>query len=129
MISFRYHLVSIIAVFLALALGIVIGTTALNGPITTDLRHQVNTLKNDRTVLAQQVKTLQGQVADAGTFARTFGAQIVNGALPKQNVVIIGLPGAVGSIKDGLAAEIAAAGGKVTGLIDLTPAYTDPSRG
>ena len=37
MISFRYHLVSIIAVFLALALGIVVGTTALNGPITKDL--------------------------------------------------------------------------------------------
>jgi hypothetical protein len=27
-ISFRYHIVSIIAVFLALALGIVVGTTA-----------------------------------------------------------------------------------------------------
>ena len=49
MISFRYHLVSIIAVFLALALGIVVGTTALNGPITTDLRKQVNTLKSDRS--------------------------------------------------------------------------------
>ena len=40
-ISFRYHLVSIVAVFLALALGIVVGTTALNGPITKDLRNQV----------------------------------------------------------------------------------------
>ena len=31
MIDFRYHIVSIIAVFLALAVGIVVGTTALNG--------------------------------------------------------------------------------------------------
>ena len=37
MISFRYHIVSIVAVFLALALGIVVGTPALNGPITKDL--------------------------------------------------------------------------------------------
>ena len=33
MIDFRYHLVSLIAVFLAVALGIIIGTTALNEPI------------------------------------------------------------------------------------------------
>ncbi|MBA3410734.1 MAG: copper transporter, partial [Geodermatophilaceae bacterium] len=31
MIDFRYHLVSLTAVFLAVALGIVIGTTQLNG--------------------------------------------------------------------------------------------------
>ncbi len=129
MISFRYHLVSIIAVFLALALGIVVGTTALNGPITTDLRKQVDTLKHDRTVLAQQVKTLQGQVSDAGTFATSFGAQIVNGSLTKQNVLIVGLPGAVGSVQDGIAKEIAAAGGTVSGQIQLTTGYTDPRRG
>ena len=45
MISFRYHVVSIVAVFLALALGVVVGTTALNGPITTDLRNKVDTAK------------------------------------------------------------------------------------
>jgi len=78
-ISFRYHLVSIIAVFLALALGIVVGTTALNGPITTDLRKQVNTLKSDRTTLANQVKSLQQQVSDAGQFASSFGSQLVQG--------------------------------------------------
>src|SRR5690348_17386888 len=84
-ISFRYHLVSIIAVFLALALGIVVGTTALNGPITTDLRKQVNPLKGDRSALALQVKTLQGQVSDANQFATSFSAQIDNGALTKQD--------------------------------------------
>ena len=74
MISFRYHLVSLVAVFLALALGIVVGTTALNGPITTDLRKQVNTLRSDRTTLANQVKALQAQVDDSEQFAATYGA-------------------------------------------------------
>ena len=129
MISFRYHLVSIIAVFLALALGIVVGTTALNGPITTDLRKQVNTLKSDRTNLAQQVKTLQGQVSDAGQFAASFGPQIVNGTLTKQNILMIGLPGAVGSVQDGIAKEIAAAGGRVSGQVQLSTGYIDQRRG
>lgn len=129
MISFRYHLVSIIAVFLALALGIVVGTTALNGPITTDLRKQVNSLKGDRSALALQVKTLQGQVSDANQFATSFSAQIVNGALTKQDVVIIGLPGTVGSVTDGIAKEIDAAGGRVSGQVQLTAAYIDQRRG
>jgi hypothetical protein len=128
-ISFRYHLVSIIAVFLALALGIVVGTTALNGPITTDLRKQVNSLKSDRSALALQVKTLQGQVSDAGQFATSFGAQIVSGALTKQDVLMIGLPGTVGSVVDGIAKEIDAGGGKVSGQIQLSAAYIDQRRG
>ena len=44
MIDFRYHLVSLIAVFLAVALGIVIGTTALNEPILADIENQVTAL-------------------------------------------------------------------------------------
>lgn len=129
MISFRYHLVSIIAVFLALALGIVVGTTALNGPITTDLRKQVNSLKGDRSALAGQVKTLQGQVSDANQFATSFSDQIVNGALTKQDVLMIGLPGTTGSVVDGIAKEIDAAGGRVSGQVQLTPAYIDQRRG
>lgn len=128
MISFRYHLVSIIAVFLALALGIVVGTTALNGPITTDLRKQVNLLKTDRTTLANQVKSLQRQVSDAGQFASSFGSQLVQGTLTKQNVVLIGLPGARTSIEDGIIKQIEAAGGTVSGHVELTDAYIDPRR-
>jgi hypothetical protein len=127
-ISFRYHLVSIIAVFLALALGIVVGTTALNGPITKDLRHQVDALKGDRKSLSAQVNTLQSQVGDADKFAALYGGQIVKSSLTDLNVLIIGLPGASGDTKDGVAKEVAAAGGVVTGRIQLTGDYTDPKR-
>ena len=128
MISFRYHVVSIIAVFLALALGIVVGTTALNGPITKDLRHQVDSLKNDRKALSAQVGTLQGHVGNAEKFASLYGEQIVKSSLTDINVLIIGLPGASGDMKDGVAKVIAAAGGTVTGRIQLTGDYTDPKR-
>jgi hypothetical protein len=127
-ISFRYHLVSIIGVFLALALGIVVGTTALNGPITTDLRKQVNNLKNDRVALANQVKALQSQVGDAGAFAEQFGTQIVQGTLTKKNVLMIGMPGASNSTEDGIEKQITAAGGKLTRL-DMTSSYVDQRRG
>jgi copper transport outer membrane protein MctB len=127
-ISFRYHIVSIIAVFLALALGIVVGTTALNGPITSNLRSEVETLRKDRTSLSGEVTTLQNQVSDATQFATTYGPQIVKGTLTDKPVLLIGLPGASTGLKDSLRKQITAAGGKVTGRIQLTADYSDPKR-
>ena len=48
MVDFRYHLVTIIAIFLALAVGIVVGTTALNGAILDDLRGRNADLIEDK---------------------------------------------------------------------------------
>lgn len=129
MISFRYHIVSIVAVFLALALGIVVGTTALNGPITKDLRNQVNDVKKQRDTLAAEVKRLQGQVDDAGQFASTYGAQLVANSLAGRNVLEIVLPGATSEMQDGLSQQVTAAGGKISGRVTITKAYLDPSRG
>lgn len=128
MISFRYHIVSIVAVFLALALGIVVGTTALNGPITKDLRNQVDDVKGQRDSLAAQVKMLQGQVDDAGEFASTYGAQIVANTLTGKSVLVVSLPGTTPGMRDGVTEQIAAAGGKISGQLDITKGYLDSSR-
>ena len=59
-IDFRYHLVSLIAVFLAVALGIIIGTTALNEPILADIEGQVTDLEQDKRSLEDRTQQLQG---------------------------------------------------------------------
>jgi hypothetical protein len=128
-ISFRYHLVSIVAVFLALALGIVVGTTALSGPITKDLRNQLNDTKKQRDALAGQVKTLQTRVDDAGQFASTYGSQLVSGSLTGKQVLIVAMPGVSSGMQGGAAKQIAAGGGKVSGVIALTKNYLDPRLG
>ena len=64
MIDFRYHLVSLIAVFLAVALGIVIGTTQLNQPILNDIENQVTELDQDKRFLEDRTKDLQAQLED-----------------------------------------------------------------
>lgn len=129
MISFRYHIVSLVAVFLALAVGIVVGTTALNGPITRDLRSQVDGLKSDRSQLAEQVKALQGQVDTAGQFAATFGSQLVAGTLADTKVLMVALPGAPTGMQDGIATQLTAAGAQLTGRLQLAPSFVDPAQG
>ena len=63
MVDFRYHVVSIIAVFLALALGIVVGTTALNGALLDNLKTSIDTLSTDKRALEGSVSVLREQVA------------------------------------------------------------------
>jgi hypothetical protein len=80
-IDFRYHLVSLIAVFLAVALGIVIGTTQLNGPLTTNLQSQVSGLQADKRALETQTQQLQSQLDAAGGFDEAVGPTLVAGTL------------------------------------------------
>ena len=55
MIDFRYHLVSIVAVFLALAIGIVVGSTALKPAVLTGLQKTATAEKEaDRRAVRQE---------------------------------------------------------------------------
>jgi hypothetical protein len=127
-ITFRYHIVSLVAVFLALAVGIVVGTTALNGPVTSDLRRQVNDLKKTRSQLADQAKSLQGEVDSASHFATAFGPQIVAQSLNNQSVLVVVLPGVSSGIQDGITADLTAAGATISGRLVFTQAFIDPGQ-
>src|ERR1700712_5457371 len=89
MIDFRYHLVSLIAVFLAVALGIVIGTTQLNGPLTDNLQGQVTALQGDKRSLEDQTKVLQTQLDNVGTFEEAVGPTLVQNTLTGRSVVFV----------------------------------------
>ncbi|MEO6502917.1 MAG: copper transporter [Jatrophihabitantaceae bacterium] len=128
MISFRYHLVSIIAVFLGIALGVVVGTSALNGAVVGDLRHQVDDSKKNSSALAAQNQVLRARSGNADLMAQTFGAKIAGGVLAKTPVVLLGAPGASKGLKDAMAAQVRAAGGTVAGSLQLSKDFSDPRR-
>jgi Copper transport outer membrane protein, MctB len=127
-ISFRYHLVSVIAVFLGIALGVVIGTSALNGAVVADLRHQVSDLKKNDDALARQNTALQARSANADQLAQAFGTKIAGGSLAKTPVILLGAPGASKALKDAIADQVIAAGGKVAGRLQLSKDFSDPRR-
>src|SRR4029453_11028461 len=88
-IDFRYHLVSLIAVFLAVALGIIIGTPALNEPIQADIEGQVTDLEQDKRALEDRPQQLQTQVDAADSFADAVAPVLVNGALKGRSVLLV----------------------------------------
>ena len=129
MIDFRYHLVSIIAVFLALAIGIVVGSTALQGGTEDTLRHLVNAVTQHNDTLEQQNSLLREQISADQSFALDGGRRLLGGLLAGQSVVLVTAPGADGPTMDGITAALQQAGATVTGQVSLNPAFFDTSGG
>lgn len=129
MISFRYHLVSIIAVFLALALGIVVGTTGLNGEILKGLKAEVSSLRAETSTLRAANATLQQQADSADQYVSEYTTKVLDGTLTGRTVAVISAPGVPSKTQSGIDTAIAAAGGKITARLQLTSAYVDPQRG
>lgn len=125
MIDFRYHLVSIVAVFLALTVGLVLGTTMLQDPLlntlqseTADLRSQSEDLRAERDA-ADQVN------AGADRMAEAVSEDTLSGLLTDLGVVVVAAPGADTETADALAGRVAQAGGEVVGRIRITDAFLD----
>jgi hypothetical protein len=127
-ISFRYHVVSTVAVFLGIVLGVVVGATALNGAVVGDLRRQVSDLKADSTRDADTNKRLTVQANNANVLAQVFGGNLVPGRLAGVPVVIVRTPGATDVVVNSVASEIAAAGGTLAGVVGITKDLVDPRR-
>ena len=126
MVDFRYHLVSIIAVFLALAVGIVVGTAALNGPIVDSLRGNINRLSDDKRGLEQDVQQLRADVGAADGFADAVGPDLLAGALADERVLLVTTDGVPDGLVGQLQPVLESAGASVTGRLDVGMALADP---
>ncbi|GAA4718515.1 copper transporter [Nocardioides conyzicola] len=119
MISYRHHVVSLVAVFLALAVGVVLG----GGPLS-DLG------RDDRAAAASTAPAREAQrTADFGDqFAAASASTLYGGRLADHGVAVVTMPGADPDTTAALSAEVSAAGGKVVGTYTARAALTDPGQ-
>jgi copper transport outer membrane protein MctB len=88
-IPWRYHLVSIMAIFLALGLGVVVGTTVINPGLVKNLNSQTDGLTQE---LKDQRKTdldLRSQLAAMNAFGDQAMPYLVTGALTGSQVIVV----------------------------------------
>jgi hypothetical protein len=127
-IDFRYHLVSLIAVFLAVALGIVIGTTALNDPISADIETRVDQLEQDKRQLEDQTQQLAAQLETADAFDQAVAPALVDGTLTGSSVLVVATSDQVTpELMEQVGGLLADAGATVSGVVQLQPEYSDPA--
>lgn len=127
MIDFRYHVVSIVAVFLALAIGIVLGSTELQGTTYNVLNRTTGKLQNELDQTRGQLATAQAQAGEGESYAQAVEPAVLRDLLSGQRVLIITEPGAQSSVISGISAAAIDAGASVTGQIALQPKFFDTS--
>jgi hypothetical protein len=124
-IDFRYHLVSIIAVFLALAIGIVIGANELQPTTEQLLGKAARTVTQQNRSLSQQNKNLQQQVSADQAFAQAGSDRLIGHLLAGQSVVLVEAPDANSDAISGLATAVHKAGARLTGQVLLQQQFFD----
>jgi Copper transport outer membrane protein, MctB len=124
-INFRYHVVSLTAVFLALAIGLVVGTAALNGPVADSLKENVNALRKDNQQMRQSVNSLQKELDMEEDFAAEMAQVVLPGKLTGRRVLVLDLPSGR-EHTDGVVKMLELAGANVTGRVDLQDKFINP---
>ena len=107
--------------FLALAIGLVLGATELQGASINVLTRTSNSLSNDLGAARAQNAALQAQVAAQQGFAQADEARLYDGLLTGQRVVVAAAPGAPASVVNGVTSAVQQAGASVTGQVNLQP--------
>ncbi|WP_017602154.1 copper transporter [Nocardiopsis lucentensis] len=125
MIDFRYHLVSIVAVFLALTVGLVLGTTMLQDPLLNTLQSETADLRGQSEQLRAERDEAERVGAGADMFAEAASEDVLDRRLDDVGVVVVAAPGADGEVVAALADRVEEADGEVVGRVDLTPDLVD----
>jgi len=119
MIDFRYHLISLIAVILALALGILAGSGFLGGPLLQRLEIEVDDLGHTNDNLREEIGFQDALLNEAETFARDVRPILVDGVLADTEVVLFQVEGSSGALIDGIRDALIEAGATLTTEITL----------
>lgn len=129
MISLRYHIVSIAAAFLALAVGVVLGSTALNGALLSGLASERSDLAAQVSKLQAQRNSLRGQLSSSDSVIAATSDEMVSGLLKERSVVLVTTADTRAVNREAVAQLVKASGAKVTGRVQLTRAFTSETRG
>ncbi len=128
MIDFRYHLVSIVSIFLALAVGIVLGAGPLKEDIGNRLTQQTEALRAEKSQLRTELDAQKRGTAARDTFAAAVAPAVLNGKLTAKIVALVVAPGADADLVKNTTASLVTAGAKVGSTITLTDAWADPAK-
>jgi Copper transport outer membrane protein, MctB len=127
-IDFRYHIVSIVAIFFALGAGVVLGAGPLKGTGSEIVASQA---EKDRQQLADaraelvQVKALDKYRDD---YVAKVTAGLTDGKLANKKITLVTMPSADSDLSDGVQAELEKAGGTVSTKVALDAKLFDPGQ-
>jgi hypothetical protein len=124
-ISLRQHAISLAAVFLALAVGVVLGSGFLSNTLVSGLRDETKNLHTQIDGLNAEKATLNAKINSGNAFDAQLAGRMVHDALNGKSLVVFRAPDAKDEDVDAVAKIVSQAGGGVTGTIALTQEFVD----
>jgi hypothetical protein len=116
-INLRYHIVSLVGVFLALGIGVVMGTTVIDKGVAAGLRARFDQVNDRASKLEQDKVTLQRDLSLWEGFGRALAPSLVHDRLAGRTVTMVLEDGAsdrlVADIRNGLTVAGATVQGRV----------------
>lgn len=127
MVDFRYHLVSLIAVFLALACGIALGAGPLRQAIgdTVSGRNAELTAQNAQLQSERDAAVADDSAANAALDAA--GAGLLGGTLTGYRVAVVALGPVDSAVSSAVDTRLKQAGATVVSHVTLAAGWTDPA--
>lgn len=125
MISLRSHAISLAAVFLALAVGVVLGSGLLSDTLLSGLRDEKKDLQGQINSLTDEKNALNERLGAAGDFDTQMAGRIVHDALAGKSVVLFRTPDAADDDVQAVTRIVGQAGGNVTATLGLTQEFVD----
>jgi Copper transport outer membrane protein, MctB len=124
-ITLRAHAISLAAVFLALAIGVVLGSGLLSNTLLSGLRDDKRDLQNQINTLIDDNNVLNEKLSAAGEFDAQMAPRILRDALAGKSVVLFRTPDANDDDVNTLSRLVAAAGGTAVGTVSLTQEFVE----
>ncbi|MDY5153022.1 Copper transport outer membrane protein, MctB [Actinobaculum suis] len=127
MVDFKYHVVSLVSVFLALAVGIILGAGPLQGSIGNTLTGQVDSLRESRDAMRVELSEAQSELDAANRAVIAAGEQLTAGTLNGRNIAIVTAPDTPDEAVKAVRERVEGAGGHISGVVRLTENYAAAS--
>jgi hypothetical protein len=129
MINFRFHLVSLVAVFLALALGVVIGSTVIDRAIVDRLSGQIESVRQRSDARREENLALKARIDALQSFIDQSIPQVVGRRLEGVSVAVVAMRGVEGDTVRAAAETLRTSGAVVAGVtwIEASLAAVEPS--
>ncbi len=114
--SARYHAVSLIAVFLAIAIGILIGAEFGGDTLNSTRKNLEHSLTGNLQDARDRADQLGGELGRANEFADRVYPVLVRGQLEKKRIGLIALGGLPGNVSGSIEEALAPTGGHLVGV-------------
>lgn len=121
MFDFRYHALSLVAVFLALGIGILLGTTIGDQLVSEANRDIASSLRRDVTEAREAADRARDALTEREAFIGASFERIAAGRLRGRNVAIVSSGGLPDRVENGVRDAVQDAGGGVASVSQLAP--------